>query len=228
MEIEGGLLTFEDVAAVAALSIKEDIQQAMGEDAYGREDAYLLEQNLYQGMQAAAAGPQPPPPNTAPENDLFSENIYYNTSNSDLNATAQYNGNISYLYWRVGSRVAQSYGFTYDKLDRLTDARFAEYDYEQECDEYFNFGRYDVSLAYEDHRGNISSISRQGLVSGAGTFGQIDQIAITSDASNNRIESLTESSLQGKGFKGSSGQMGYDSNGNLTSDPSRGITVTIV
>ena len=122
--------------------------------------------------------------------------------------------------------MAQSYGFTYDKLDRLTDARFAEYDYEQECDEYFNFGRYDVSLTYEDHRGNISSISRQGLVSGAGTFGQIDQIAITNDASNNRIESLTESSLQSKGFKGSSGQMGYDSNGNLTSDPSRGITVT--
>ncbi|WP_421947689.1 RHS repeat domain-containing protein [Phaeodactylibacter xiamenensis] len=109
-------------------------------------------------------------------------------------------------------------------MDRLTDARFAEYDYAQECPEYLNYGRYDVNIEYDDHRGNISSIDRNGLISGATNFGAIDQITLVNE--KNRIKFATENSLQNKGFKGSSGQMGYDNNGNLTNDPSRGITTT--
>ncbi|WP_282777805.1 RHS repeat protein [Phaeodactylibacter xiamenensis] len=108
-------------------------------------------------------------------------------------------------------------------MDRLTDARFAEYDHE-ECPEYLNYGRYDVNIGYDDHRGNISSIDRNGLISGATNFGAIDQITLVNE--KNRIKFATENSLQNKGFKGSSGQMGYDNNGNLTNDPSRGITTT--
>ena len=221
MEIEG-IVTFQSIATAISLRIKDDILNEMGEEAFNEEQAYMFQNGFTQGVMAAAAGPSIPP-NTAPENDLFSENIYF-SNNNDLNASAQYNGNISYIRWRVASNPVQNYGFTYDKLDRLTDAKFAEYNYEAECPFYFNQDRYNVDISYADYRGNIQNITRNGLISGTSTFGQIDNITMTN--TQNRTNTISEVSLQTKGFKGNSGTMVYDNNGNLTSDPSRGITIT--
>ena len=162
------------------------------------------------------------------EDDLFAESLYYDDDDTDLNATEQYNGNIAYLKWRVGDRVIQHYGFTYDNLDRLTDAKFAELDPEENCPEYYNYDRYNVNIEYEDHRGNIGDIERRGVNGGTPsnpTFGMIDNITLNYNGQN-RPSVVYESNSTSRGFNGNIGTLSYDNNGNLTSDNSRDITVT--
>ncbi|MEN9609285.1 MAG: hypothetical protein RLZZ628_99 [Bacteroidota bacterium] len=160
----------------------------------------------------------------APESQLFGMELHYDDGNADLNAPAQYNGNISWMKWRVNTnstRSSQAYGFQYDNLNRLTKATYGEYLLDKAC--VVNKNRYDETITYSDTRGNISNIQRNGLLAN-GSYGAIDNIVMT--YLGNRLNTISELSDRTKGFTGGSGSVTYDNRGNMTADPSRGITVT--
>jgi hypothetical protein len=56
--------------------------------------------------------------------DLFSQTLTYDNPDSRTGATPQKNGNISSTIWQVAGRAKQAYGFTYDDLNRLTEANY--------------------------------------------------------------------------------------------------------
>jgi hypothetical protein len=98
------------------------------------------------------------------DNELFAMELHYNDGKSDLDAPAQYNGNISWMKWRVNTgntRLSQAYGYQYDKLNRLTKATYGEFELDKPC--VVNKDRYNEVITYQDHRGNIGGIQRNGL-----------------------------------------------------------------
>ncbi|MDX2134914.1 MAG: DUF6443 domain-containing protein, partial [Saprospiraceae bacterium] len=174
------------------------------------------------GVQIAEAG-------SPVSTDLFHLRLYYETANPTISAPAQKNGNISWMKWRVAGRDRQFYGLSYDNLDRLTAARYAEMN---------QFGTYRLdplfstsNLTY-DLRGNIKTMHNRGLTSGTGCFNNvfIDQLTYTYDLSNtgNKLLSVSDASGSTQGFKpGAGAGYAYDANGNLTSDSYKGITAIL-
>jgi len=88
----------------------------------------------------------------------FSENLYYNVNTVGLpNFTPAYNGNIAGMRWSVANESGnRAYSFTYDGLNRLTDANYTG----------FNGGvingtqnRYDEHMGF-DKMGNFDTLTR--------------------------------------------------------------------
>ncbi|WP_198034381.1 hypothetical protein [Dyadobacter tibetensis] len=63
----------------------------------------------------------------ATNDDLFRQELRYNTNTTAVGATSQNSGYIGQMIWQVKGRAAQAYGFTYDYLDRLTTSRYSNY-----------------------------------------------------------------------------------------------------
>ena len=159
------------------------------------------------------------------DDDLFSMHFDYTTSHANTNAAAQYNGNISQVTWRVrGDANKSSYGFQYDNLNRLTEAKYAQYD---DNGVYTNIDHYSVSNISYDLNGNIKTLNRMGF-DGSG-FSQIDQMTYTYENNSNILKSVSDAAKDNYGFKeehqGSTDYV-YDDNGNMTEDKNKGITIT--
>jgi RHS repeat-associated protein len=207
-------------------------------------------QNAVQPYRGANANALPPiNDNNA---DLFSQNITYENPATQTGATPQYNGNISSTTWQVLGRDKQAYGFKYDGLDRLTEAKYFDIT-TQGIAPYASIyntvdKKYDETVTY-DIRGNITSLQRNGLNTGswtsngytAATYGTIDNLGYiyvkNSDSQSNMIKSnkllqVNDFSLADKGFKANNASRAsgdepdytYDDNGNLTSDRHKYIT----
>jgi RHS repeat-associated protein len=204
-------------------------------------------QNAVQPYRGANANALPPiNDNNA---DLFSQNITYESPATQTGATPQYNGNISSTTWQVLGRDKQAYGFKYDGLDRLTEAKYFDIT-TQGIAPYASIyntvdKKYDEIVTY-DVRGNITSLKRNGLNGGswtsngytAATYGIIDDLvynynpsatnlrAVIANTSSNKLLNVSDISLSDKGFKyiGSAvPTYTYDANGNLTSDLNKDI-----
>ena len=179
------------------------------------------------------------PPVIADDNvDLFSQNIYYENAPSQFQATQQKNGNISATAWKIEGRDIQGYGYTYDDLDRLTEAKYYDITFGTSSTSliYSSDFKYNEKLTY-DKRGNILTLERNGLTSGvltttqgytAGVFGKIDNMSYNYNDSN-QIKTILETIISDKGFKNIGGNNGttqmyrYDKNGNLIYDRIKGI-----
>jgi RHS repeat-associated protein len=88
--------------------------------------------------------------------------------------------------------------------------------------------RFNESLTYADARGNIGTLRRQGpLAAGGCTYGQIDNLTYTYYTGMNRLKTITDGSTP-MGFKQLAGATDYiyDVNGNMTTDPHKGLTIT--
>ncbi|PWJ57065.1 RHS repeat-associated protein [Dyadobacter jejuensis] len=119
----------------------------------------------------------------ATTDDLFRQTLEYNTLTTGLSGTAQNSGNIGQMIWQVKGRAAQAYGFTYDYLDRLTSAKYSSYT---------NTGTINTADYYGeaqtfDVRGNITSITRKGMVKGTANYtnATIDGQTLTIPAGGN-------------------------------------------
>ena len=91
----------------------------------------------------------------------FSENLYYNSGT--LNGAApRYNGNIAAMQWSVTNdnlNYKRAYGFTYDDLNRLTNANYYGIDNGGVVSGTSN--RYNEALDYQnDKMGNLKGITR--------------------------------------------------------------------
>jgi RHS repeat-associated protein len=168
----------------------------------------------------------PTPSTTGNENDLFYLELLYDAQFPGMTGdTLQRNGNINQMQWRTRGRERQAYNFSYDYLDRLRSAVYADVN---DAGTVTTNNRFNESLTYADARGNIGTLRRQGpLAAGGCTYGQIDNLTYTYYTGMNRLKTITDGSTP-MGFKPLAGATDYiyDVNGNMTTDPHKGLTIT--
>ena len=125
---------------------------------------------------------------SATTDDLFRQVLEYQAGSltSGLEGTPQNNGNIGQMLWQVKGRTTQAYGFTYDYMDRLTNAKYHNYTASGAIDPVNYFGEAQTF----DARGNINSITRNGMVKGPSSYTNtiIDKQTLTRYPANNRID----------------------------------------
>ncbi|MGD1046376.1 MAG: hypothetical protein ABR936_13785 [Bacteroidota bacterium] len=153
--------------------------------------------------------------------DVFGEVIGYNNP-SDIgdaqNATAQFNGNISWLMYNIsgvnfsgpqGSSSLVGWTFGYDQANRLDTANFG----------YFANNAWQPTAAYDlpsisfDANGNITTMTRLSQ-----TGGGLDNMLYRIHSGTNRIDSIWNQ------IGGVKQTFQYDANGNVTADSYRGLS----
>ncbi len=186
-------------------------------NAYGSQ--VLNEANLHQVRQGVTAAFTI---NSSSDAKVFAQEIYYESGNNDLEADARYNGNIAWMKWRVRGEAKQAYGFQYDDLNRLLQAKYGN-DLNETCD-IKKQNWYDVTISEYDPRGNIGTITRNGAVPSEGDIQQYDQIdALSMSYDGNKLTNVSDGALAERGYNTSGGSYDYQ-NGNLVSDSGNGIT----
>ncbi|MGF7075827.1 RHS repeat domain-containing protein [Mucilaginibacter sp. 3215] len=134
---------------------------------------------------------------------LFEELLYYNTGTNKY-----YNGNIAYQFWGIPGNLDKHYSYSYDQLNRLQQG-------------YSSTGDHENGITY-DLMGNIKFLQRYATTSTT----LIDRLTYNYPANSNQLGSVTDDSGNALGQKNGTATYGYDLNGNLTSDDSRGILST--
>jgi RHS repeat-associated protein len=157
------------------------------------------------------------------DNDLFNFTLRYN--NPTGGGTALYNGNISQTSWNTLNTDAstKTYTYTYDALNRITNA-------------FDNTGNYNLDLVQYDKNGNIIKLKRQGHTNtGATNFGTMDDLTYSYDSGNKLMKVSDVAIIDGFGFKDDavntaadiSDDYSYDLNGNMLRDYNKGISTNI-
>jgi RHS repeat-associated protein len=170
--------------------------------------------------------------------DLFTQVLRYDNPVAAIGSTTpQFNGNIAQIQWQVAGREAQAYTYTYDKLDRLTNAEYTDiHEGSWWSNAYDKNNRYQESLSYDD-RGNIMTLNRRGQTQKGfvatntalmgGNHGTIDNLTYTYN-DKNQVTKIMDAATLTEGFKSknnaNTGQYSYDANGNMTSDINKEIT----
>jgi RHS repeat-associated protein len=164
-------------------------------------------------------------PSTPDTKDLFNLTLNYNTPTTTGGA-AQYNGNISEAIWSSAGYDRQSYGYYYDTLNRLKDAR------------YYNLikpvqnGRFTetiggVNARGYDLNGNIVKLKRYGKKD-ATTFGLMDDLAYSYTGNIlTRVDDAITKNTNEEGFKEDkkeANEYTYDVNGSMVKDLNKGIS----
>ncbi|WP_461630285.1 DUF6443 domain-containing protein [Labilibaculum euxinus] len=153
--------------------------------------------------------------------DEFGFALNYNAGATSFGGQNQYNGNIGSMeWWSNGisglTNHQQAYGYTYDALNRITNADFRE-----NLSGWKNTAStYDVNGITYDLNGNILSLNRDG----AGT--QIDQLAY--GYNGNQLTYVNDGKDDAKGFKefsNTTSEYAYDANGNMISDDNKKISL---
>lgn len=152
--------------------------------------------------------------------DEFGFALNYQTGASQFGGIEQFNGNIGAMEWWSNGITAlnnhqQAYGYTYDALNRVTNADFRENISGWDDTEL----TYDVSGISYDLNGNILKLNRFG----AGT--EIDHL--TYGYNGNQLSYVNDGKLEIVGFKelsNTTSEYAYDANGNMLSDDNKGIS----
>ncbi len=153
--------------------------------------------------------------------DEFGFALNYNAGATSFGGQNQYNGNIGSMeWWSNGisglTNHQQAYGYTYDALNRITNADFRE-----NLSGWKNTAStYDVNGITYDLNGNILSLNRDG----AGT--QIDQLAY--GYNGNQLTYVNDGKDDAKGFKefsNTTSEYAYDANGNMKRDDNKKISI---
>jgi RHS repeat-associated protein len=152
---------------------------------------------------------------------VFNEQIYYQEAQSGQ--TPYYNGNISSISWGFCGRTDKAYSFSYDQLNRLTEAVYSP------------DNRYNEKVEEYDLNGNIKSLSRSGYVHDGISMDPIKGLIddLTLEYRGNRLVKVSdnvgeETVLTSNDFKDVSNvnisdEYLYDACGNTTADLNRGI-----
>lgn len=140
----------------------------------------------------------------------------------------QYNGNIAGSVWKsAGDGINRKYDFSYDNINRLTDAAFTQ----NTTGAGWNNAKIDFSthnLSY-DANGNILSMSQNGFkITGSSPIDQLTYGYVSNSNKLNQVMDAVNDPLSKLGdfqYTGSkTGQdYSYDGNGNLRSDKNKGI-----
>ena len=150
----------------------------------------------------------------------FSQTLHY----TDGPGTPRYDGNISSMTWKAGDEgVTRGYRFSYDRLDRLTEAAYGE-----GSGISANPDRFTEKVTAYDLNGNILGLQRYGRT-GADSYGLVDELALTLDGNQlSRVYDAAGTHAYGGGFEFRDGadradEYAYDENGNLVKDLNKDI-----
>ncbi|MEG1026780.1 MAG: DUF6443 domain-containing protein [Flavobacterium sp.] len=157
--------------------------------------------------------------NTDPE-DLFAFKINYDKPETQItDVDPLYNGNIAETFWRTDSDdLERSYGYQYDKLNRLKSAIYQKSKLTTDC--------YNESMSY-DKNGNIRFMNRNGDYDPQLGSNIIDRLVYGYKDNTNQLLKVTDNGNNSSGFNDlntTGDDYGYDANGNMTSDKNKGIT----
>jgi RHS repeat-associated protein len=147
-------------------------------------------------------------------NQVFGMNLFY-ADHADP-AKRQYNGNISGLSWQTKvpaglglSQEQQSFDYTYDKLNRLLLSNYSAAG---------SAGKFNEEFSY-DKAGNIVTLKRTNSLNGY--LNNFSYNYLNSSQSTNQLWSISD-----QGSAGKSSSYTYDSNGNMTTDNGKSISIT--
>ncbi len=166
---------------------------------------------------------------------LFSYKIRYNEKQgidnpdpvlfSGKNVVPRYNGNIAEVDWRAvetpgvyPSLTPKRYGYSYDKLNRLTAGYYQNPNnpYSKENTE---------SLGY-DLNGNITNLYRTSVVEyGNTTATLIDNLQYNYAGGGNKLTTINDNANNYTGYEGGGEEIHYDINGNMIDMPDKGISI---
>ncbi|MEL6969939.1 MAG: RHS repeat-associated core domain-containing protein, partial [Bacteroidota bacterium] len=181
------------------------------------------------------------------EDDLIDVEIRNEEMRFAMHFTHQPNGNIERMKWKVSNRATDIYDLSYDPLDRVIQADYAQEYYREELRDagtptehlirryvFADFAQ-TYSTAYKyDGGGNITTIFRNGIGNAClGPQGTIDDLTLTyGGLGGQQLLTVTDAApetLRPFGFKpfGSpnpgSLTYTYDLNGNMTRDPHKDL-----
>ena len=153
----------------------------------------------------------------------FTEELYY-AGGDGCSATPCYNGNISAQKW-TNANYAQKrgYRFTYDNMNRLTEAVYGERD---DLSDHQN--RYNEKVVQYSRTGAVTRLQRRGLKND-GKYGKIDNLHITLKGNRphyvlDDAENLTYAgAFEFQGDETNGSVFGYNINGNIYCDTGKGV-----
>lgn len=159
------------------------------------------------------------------ETDLFAFKINYNTVDSEsFSAKPQYNGNIAEITWKTNDNKARRYNYTYDKLNRLTNAVYSEPNTPTVPNLYAENIEYDKN-------GNITHLDRYNKEEETNQPNLMDGLTYSYSQNSNQLMKVFDSTNDSSGFDDDSDGIvdpdddyGYDRFGNLTTDKNKNIT----
>jgi RHS repeat-associated protein len=143
-------------------------------------------------------------------NSLFSFKLGYETNGF-------WDGNIGKQEWKSNlDNVSRSFTYRYDGASRITGGKFIGNGTEN----------YSLDSVNYDFNGNIKMLTRRGYKSN-NTFGIVDNLSYTYQSNSNKIQEVTDNSLENASFKDATGttDYAYSLDGSLTSDANKGITL---
>ncbi|WP_054510441.1 DUF6443 domain-containing protein [Chryseobacterium sp. ERMR1:04] len=147
---------------------------------------------------------------------LFGYEIKYNNPVYTNIAGGKYNGNIAEVDWKNSSEdVLKRYTYSYDNLNRLTDAIYSEPNATTPFNNYFN-----ERLSY-DLNGNIATLKRNASPIRGTTSTLVDDLVY--QYTGNRLDRVIENALNDTGYEGGNNFIDYDLNGNMTNMKDKGI-----
>ncbi|KXH83739.1 DUF6443 domain-containing protein [Chryseobacterium kwangjuense] len=147
---------------------------------------------------------------------LFGYELKYHNPVYSSIAPGRYNGNITEIDWNMSTvNNLKRYNYTYDPLNRLTDAEYAEPSTTNPHNK-----NYDERLTY-DVNGNIASLKRNAVPVSGTTATTVDNL--TYQYTGNRLDKVTENALNDTGYEGGNNTIDYDQNGNMINMKDKGI-----
>jgi RHS repeat-associated protein len=152
---------------------------------------------------------------------LFGYSIRYNNPENTGWILPKYNGNIAEIDWIYKDSELKRYGYQYDGLNRLLNGIYQNPDQVQPMT-FIN----SESIEY-DLNGNISHLYRNAKHFKTYTAIQIDNLSYNYSGGNgnsNRLQNITDASLNSSGYEGGGATITYDLNGNMTAMPDKGIS----
>lgn len=161
--------------------------------------------------------------------DVFAFKLNYNDRNMNLSGTTNlYNGNISEMIWRTANTESygnrkRGYGYSYDNLDRITNAYFRRASSSNSYTEQTN--HYNVTGITYDLNGNIGNLVRKGVMNSSNSINTMDNLSLS--YAGNQLMDVDDSAVRDYGFIDkslASNDYDYDDNGNLIKDNNKGVT----
>ena len=165
---------------------------------------------------------------SASQPDLFAFKINYNTlDNNQTDVKKLYNGNIAETRWRTDfDNLTRSYGYTYDALNRLTNAQYVRPSSPSNPNPADVVNTFNEKLSY-DKNGNIQTLIRNGGMESQTQAPLLDNLAYQYDTTiKNKLIKVTDATANTEGFKDGADtteEYGYDPNGNMTRDDNKNI-----
>jgi len=139
----------------------------------------------------------------------------------------RYNGNIAETRWRTNfDNLTRSYGYTYDALNRLTNAQYVRPSNPNNPNPADIINTFNEKLSY-DKNGNIQSLVRNGGMESQTQAPLLDNLAYQYDTTiKNKLIKVTDATANTDGFKDGADtpeEYGYDPNGNMIHDDNKNI-----